>query len=98
MLVKIRKALDLVVPSDTELDHLLTLSEQLKFEEIQNTIAHHLIEKPKPQNGFFIIKNTENHVGVSVFIDQGLLCVNSKRGVRWIPGSSLKALKWFDWQ
>jgi len=98
MLVKVRRALGMEVPSDQELDKLLTLSEQLKFEEIDAEIAEHLVEMQEPEDGFFIIMNAVDHVGVSVFIDQGLLCVNSRRGVRWVPGSSLRTLKWFDWR
>lgn len=98
MLVKIRRELGMKVPSEEELDRLLTLSEQLRFEEINSAIAEHLIEKDRPQDGFFVITNPGDHIGVSVFINQGLLCVNSRRGVRWVPGSSLKTLTWFDWK
>jgi hypothetical protein len=98
MFGKVRRLLGLPCPDDATIQRLLTLGAAAEFEEIHALIAPHLIAQAVPSEGSFTINTVGGHIGVAVVVDEGLLHVSLKHGVRWVSLENLRQLNWYDWK
>lgn len=98
MVVRLREHLGLAVPDSMDVATMILLSEAGSHEEIYSLMKPHLIELNAPENGAFTIFETPDQMGTAVMIDDGLLHVSHKRGVRWMPANMLRKFTWFHWK
>ena len=98
MVTRIREHLGLPAPSAIDTATLILLSQSEAFSEIHKLILPHLVPLQTPHNGAFTVFETPDKMGAAVMIDDGLLHVSHKRGVRWMPGNMLRKFDWYDWK
>ena len=98
MVTRIREHLGLPAPNAIDTATLILLSQSEAFSEIHKLILPHLVPAQTPHNGAFTVFETPDKMGTAVMIDDGLLHVSHKRGVRWMPGNMLRKFDWYDWK
>lgn len=98
MVVRVRESLSLPVPDKQWIDELIDLARQKRHAEIHWQIAPFLLPIESSKDGAFAIFDTQDHIGTAVMIENGLLHVDTTRGVRWLPSSALRKFSWFDWK
>ena len=98
MVTRIREHLGLPAPNAIDTATLILLSQSEAFSEIHKLILPHLVPVQTPHNGAFTVFETPDKMGTAVMIDDGLLHVSHKRGVRWMPGNMLRKFDWYDWK
>jgi hypothetical protein len=98
MVVRIREALGLSVPSKEKIHALIELAKQFRHDEIYEQITPNLVPIEGPSEGGFTVFSSLDHIGTAVMIGGGLLHVDIKRGVRWLPASALRKFSWFHWK
>lgn len=98
MVTRIRDHLGLPAPNAIDTATLILLSQSEAFSEIHKLILPHLAPVQTPHNGAFTVFETPDKMGTAVMIDDGLLHVSHKRGVRWMPRNMLRNFDWYDWK
>jgi len=98
MVVRIRESLGLPVPNSMDVATMLLLANTGAYEEIHGLMKPHLTPSEPPCDGSFAIFETPDHIGAAVMVEGGLLHVNLKHGVRWLPGSALRKFNWYHWK
>jgi len=98
MVVRIRESLGLPVPNSMDVATMILLSNTESHADIYALMAPHLVPTDSPCDGAFVIFETPDQVGTAVMIDNGLLTVSHKRGVRWIPTNMLRKFTWYHWK
>ena len=98
MVTRIRDHLGLPAPNAIDTATLILLSQSEAFSEIHKLILPHLAPVQTPHNGAFTVFETPDKMGTAVMIDDGLLHVSHKRGVRWMPRNMLRKFDWYDWK
>jgi len=98
MVTRIREALGLKAPSQIDIAVILLFANNRQFEAIEQYIRPHLKEISSISDGSFTVYVTPESVGAAVFIEDGVLTVSHKKGVRWVPSRSVQKLPWYEWQ
>jgi len=98
MVTRIREHLGLPAPDAIDTATLILLSQSEAFSEVHKLILPHLVPVQTPHNGAFTVFETPDKMGTAVMIDDGLLHVSHKRGVRWMPRNMLRRFDWYDWK
>ena len=98
MVVRIRESLGLPIPNSMDVATMILLSNAESYKDIHALMAPHLVIAESPCDGAFTIFETPDHIGTAVMIENGLLHVNQKRGVRWLPANMLRKFTWYHWK
>jgi len=98
MVTRIREYLGLAAPNAIDVATMILLSSTEGYEEIHDFIAPHLVPKQTPADGAFTVFETPDQIGTAVMIENGLLHVSHKRGVRWLPAGMIRKFNWYDWK
>lgn len=98
MVVRIRESLGLPVPNSMDVATMILLSNAESYGDIHALMAPRLVTADSVCDGAFTIFETPDHIGTAVMIENGLLHVNQRRGVRWLPANMLRKFTWYHWK
>ena len=74
----------------------LQLAEQKRWPELEQLWSDGTVELDGPQqHAVTLIRNGPAGLGVSIVVDDGLLLVHHRRGVRWVPLSYMPSLRFY---
>lgn len=85
--------LDAAGVSHPELDtEWLSMAERGDYESLAILYRESTIDLDRPEEYALTMFRAANHIGIGVVVDGGLLHVNRRKGVRWIPVERCKKM------
>ena len=79
--------------------HWLEMAKQKRWIELETLWRDGTMELEAPEPyAVTLIHNGPNGLGVGIVVDDGLLIVHHKRGVRWVPLNYMPSLRFFKFR
>jgi hypothetical protein len=82
------------VPHPALNDEWLSMAERGDYEGLALLYRESTIDLGKPEEYAVTMFRAADHIGIGVVVDGGLLHVNRRKGVRWIPVERCKKMEY----